>query len=164
MSLTLNSNSFADRGLFNLKVTGTNGVWTTYTDFTVEITVNHCYYALMTPNTITPMTYEINQTAISQNFPDFGNNDTSCPITYTFMIGGTLYSGVTGAFTYSVDGSGVQTLTLHSTVVVDAGTFSCRLVGTNGIWTNYTDFTVDITVSPCYYAIITPYGILDTSY
>ena len=151
MQLTLYSTSFADRGLFNFRLTGTNSIRTYYTDFTVDITVTSCYYAVIADTAITAITYQVNSTSASYTLAEFSNNDTTCPITYSLSINSVAYTGATGAFTFN---SATRLLTLYSSSVTDNGIFTLRLTGTNGVWTDYVDFTVTISVSPCYYAVI----------
>ena len=47
-------------------------------------------------------------------------------------------------------------LDVHSTDANDLGLYTVKLTGTNGIWVLDDVFTVNVTVKPCYYAVITP--------
>ena len=130
-------------------------------DFTVDITVTLCYYAVISDTSITSQTYQVNGTAITNTIPAFSNNDTTCPIAYTLTINCAAYTAPVGAISYN---TATRVLTMYSTSVGDKGLFNMRLTGTNDIWTYYGDFTVDITVTPCYHAVVTANPISSYSY
>ena len=58
--LTVYTTNELHRSLNSLIFQGTNGYSTVYIDFTVDITVNQCYYATITEQPINSMTYQIN--------------------------------------------------------------------------------------------------------
>ena len=55
-------------------------------------------------------------------------------------------------------------LQVYSTNEPDKGNLSISLIGTNGYYTYNSDFTIDVLVNPCYYAVVTSSPILPMSY
>ena len=144
-------------GVYTMTVTGslTNGQSSSFS-FTVTVR-HHCYPATIAAVASPALSYQINATAALYTLNAFSNTDSTCPITYSLYLNGTLYSAPTGAYTFTASAIVLQ---LYSTSIAHLGTSTLRLQGTNGYSTAvYTDFTVDITVSPCYYAVVIPQTI-----
>ena len=64
-TITLYSTSVLHKGISNVRFFGTNTIVTSYVDFMVDITVDHCYYAVIASQTISSIIYTINDTMVS---------------------------------------------------------------------------------------------------
>ena len=95
-----------------------------YTDFTVDVTVNPCYYAVMTPQPIDLLFYFIRHPTLSTTLNAFLINDTSCPITYSLYYDGVLYTGPTGIITF---GSSTLLFEVYTLNILAAGTHAMIL-------------------------------------